>query len=99
MLEIRRTPAALDDALTIWVFIADDNAGAADALLDRIDRALHMLAEQPQAGRARPELHSGLRSFPVGSYVIFYRVNDALEIVRILSAYRDLDPEMFEEAR
>jgi toxin ParE1/3/4 len=96
VLEIIRTPAALDDALTIWVFIAEDNAVAADALLERIDTVLRMLAERPQAGRLRPELHPDLRSFPAGSYVIFYRVNDALEIVRILSAYRDIDPEMFE---
>jgi toxin ParE1/3/4 len=56
-----------------------------------------MLAGQPRAGRLRPELHRGLRSFPVGSYVIFYEADDkALTVVRILSAYRDLDPDMFE---
>jgi toxin ParE1/3/4 len=38
------------------------------------------------------ELLPGLRSFPVGRYLIFHRVDeDRVEIVRVLSAYRDLD--------
>jgi toxin ParE1/3/4 len=97
VLEIRRSPAARDDAVAIWLFIAEDNVGAAEAMLDRIDAVLRMLAEQPRAGRLRPELHPGLRSFPVGSYTVFYEADDeALTVVRILSAYRDLDPDMFE---
>jgi toxin ParE1/3/4 len=37
-------------------------------------------------------LVAGLRSFPVGRYVIFYlQVQDSLQIVRILHGARDLD--------
>ncbi|MBU4273811.1 MAG: type II toxin-antitoxin system RelE/ParE family toxin, partial [Planctomycetes bacterium] len=33
----------------------------------------------------------GLRSLPVKKYTIFYRINPAtLEIVRVLSGYRDI---------
>ena len=80
------------DVTSIWTFIADDNAGAADALIDRIDRAADMLADTPLAGRARPELGSKLRSFPVGNYIIFYvPVPDGIEIVRVMNGRQDID--------
>jgi toxin ParE1/3/4 len=48
-----------------------------------------MLAQFPEIGRNRPELVVGLRSFPVDSYSIFYRVIDGgIEIVRVLSGFR-----------
>jgi len=43
-------------------------------------------------GRLRDELADGLRSFPVGRYVIFYRpIPKGIEIVRVLHGARDLD--------
>jgi len=43
-------------------------------------------------GRERPELLPGMRSFPLGRYLIFYRiVEETLQVVRVLSGYRDLD--------
>jgi toxin ParE1/3/4 len=54
------------------------------------------LRDNPLAGRARPELAENVRSFPVGNYVIFYRpLQDGIEIVRVLSGYRDLLPDDF----
>lgn len=42
-------------------------------------------------GRARDELKPGLRSFPVKSCVIFYRLeNSRIEIVRVVRGARDL---------
>ena len=39
-------------------------------------------AEQPKMGRAREELASGLRSFPVRRYVVFYcPLVDGIEVV------------------
>jgi toxin ParE1/3/4 len=79
------------DVTAIWAFIADDNARAADALIDRIDKTTDMLADTPLAGRARPELGLELRSFPVGSYVIFYvPVPDGIEIVRVMNGRQDI---------
>ncbi|RVU16947.1 type II toxin-antitoxin system RelE/ParE family toxin [Methylobacterium oryzihabitans] len=89
-----RRPLAREDLIEIWTFVADDNEAAADALLDRIERGLRMLAANPQAGRARPELRPGLRSFPIGTYVVFYVATDAgIEVVRVRSGYRDLAPD------
>jgi toxin ParE1/3/4 len=42
-------------------------------------------------GRSRPELGQDIRSFPVSSYLIFYRqIADGVEIVRVISGYQDL---------
>ena len=64
--KIVRRPRARQDLIEVWQFIADDNEAAADRTLDRIDRALATLAENPMMGRARPELAPDLRSSPVG---------------------------------
>lgn len=91
-LEARLSRAARLDLVEIWQFIAEDNAAAADRLLDRIDSVLNMLAANPEAGRARLELAPEIRSFPVGSYIIYYRPGpDHLAVVRVRNSYRDID--------
>ncbi len=93
-LRVSRRPRARLDLIEIWTYIADDNEMAADRLLRRIDSILDMLADTPLAGRARPELQPGIRSFPTGNYVIFYVARpDAIDVVRILSRYRDITQE------
>jgi toxin ParE1/3/4 len=92
-----RRPQAREDLLDIWQYIADDNETAATALLRRIDRAIQMLADNPQAGRERPELAPNLRSFPVGNYVIFYMPGShGIEVVRVLNARQDISAEDME---
>jgi toxin ParE1/3/4 len=71
--EITRKPRARLDLIEIWRFIADNNESAADRTLDRFEEVLSMLRDNPMGGRARPELASDIRSFPVGNYVLFYR--------------------------
>ena len=90
---IRRRPAAREDLIGLWLTIADDGDTAADALLNRIEAALSMLAERPLAGRPRPELAVDLRSFPVGRHILFYSpMRGGIDLVRVFSSYRDLDP-------
>lgn len=56
-----------------------------------------MLAEYPYSGTARPELQPGLRSRPVGNYVIFYRPQaDGIEVVRVLHGRQEVE-ERFEQ--
>ena len=87
-------PQAERDLIEIWSFIADDNEQAADRPLDRFDRALLTLSDNPKAGRARPELAPDLRSFPVGNYVLYYRpAADEIELARVRSGYLDIQPE------
>lgn len=93
---IVRTPRARLDLIEIWNFIADDNEAAADGVLRRIDGVLATLAENPLAGRARPDLRPGIRSFPVGNYVLFYRVTpDTVDVVRVRSRYMDINADDF----
>ncbi len=97
-LRITRTPRAKDDLMEIWNYIADDNEPPADQTLWRIDGVLKMLADTPYAGRARPELHPDIRSFPVGNYIVFYRLSpETLDVVRVLSRFRDISPDEFVE--
>src|SRR5262245_1023764 len=85
------SPQADEDLIDIWSFIALDSLDAADSLLDGFVEKFELIAENPQAGRARPELARNLRSFPAGRYVIFYRPQpDAVEIIRVLHTARDI---------
>ena len=88
----RKSPRAEIDIASIWQFIADDSVRAADALLDRIEDAFDMLAQTPLAGRARNDLGSKLRSFPVENYLIFYvPVSDGIEVIRVMHGRQDID--------
>jgi toxin ParE1/3/4 len=89
---IVQRPQAITDLAEIWDYIADDSEGSADSFIDLLDRKIRALARRPGIGRAREELAEGLRSFPVGRYIIFYRaISKGIEIVRILHGARDLE--------
>ena len=88
--QVLRSDLAEVDLLEIWLFIAEDNDGAADRFLDLIEQKCQHLADFPESGRSREDLAPGLRSVPVERHVIFYRPSSAgIEVVRVLSAYRD----------
>jgi toxin ParE1/3/4 len=88
----RKAPQADDDLDAIWDFIAADSARAADKQIARIGEVFEMLLENPLAGRERRELRTDLRSFPVGSYVIFYiPAPDGVEIIRVMHGRQDID--------
>jgi toxin ParE1/3/4 len=90
--KFRKRPQADADLDSIWSYIAADNVRAADDLISRIGTVFEMLVQNPLAGRERPELTNGLRSFSVANYVIFYRAQrDGVEIARVMSARRDID--------
>ena len=43
-------------------------------------------------GVERPELRTGVRSYPFGNYVIFFMYsNDCLEVVTIVEGQRDIE--------
>jgi toxin ParE1/3/4 len=85
------SPQAREDLIEIWQFISQDSVEAADNLLDSFVEKFELIADRPQAGCARPELARNLRSFPVGRYVIFYRLSrNVVEIVRVLHGARDI---------
>ncbi len=94
-----RTPDADSDLDDIWQFVAITSGSydIADRLIDSItDRFVLFGASHPNIGRARDEdLRPGLRSFPVGEYMIVYRVQDGdAVILRVVHASRDI-PALF----
>ena len=94
----RLSPLAELDLEEIWLYVAQDSGVAlADRLIHVIARGLDLLAAHPDAGRARDEIGTGLRSFPVKSYVIYYRTSEqGVRVSRVLHGKRDqeavLDP-------
>jgi toxin ParE1/3/4 len=93
MSEHRVSHSAREDLDRIWDYIAQDDPQAADRFVRLIVSKFVMLASMPQMGCPREELACGLRSFPVGNYIIFYRVMEGgVEIVRVLHGARDLPP-------
>lgn len=93
MSRVRVAEEAEGDLVEIWVFIAQDNVDAADEFLERVHDTCQKLARSPGMGRDRSDLARGIRSFPVGTYLIFYRkARRGIEVARVLSGFRDLPP-------
>ena len=88
----RLSQAASADLDDIWVYVAQDGSGgAANRLIDSIAERFPILLQMPQSGRKRDEVRRGLRSHPVGSYVIYYReMKTGIEIVRVIHGARDV---------
>jgi toxin ParE1/3/4 len=84
-------PLAESDLDDIWMYIASESGSdTADRLFDAIIRRVLMLAVHPRAGRARPDIGDNVRSFPMGSFVIYYRATPSgVMIARVLHGSRD----------
>ena len=65
----------------------------ADRVIDWIAERFFLLATYPHLGRRRDkDLRPGLRSLPVGEYVIIYRLEgEDVLILRIIRGSRDIE--------
>lgn len=92
MASLRFTKCAESDLLEAWLYVAEDNIGAADHMLDQIDSQARLLLAQPLMGRSRDELAPGLRSWPSSTpYLLFYfQDKDGIIIARVLHHARDV---------
>lgn len=71
----------------------------ADRFFSDFQAAVQVLHAFPNAGRARPDLRDGLRSYVVHPYLVFYVVDDdrkAVVIERVLHGATDISSENFE---
>jgi toxin ParE1/3/4 len=92
MPDIRRTAQAEEDLIDLWLYIAQDNPSAADRLLDEIEDKFVLLAAHPRLGPARPDIAPECRYFPVGRYLILYRlIPDGIEVIRVVQGSRRLE--------
>jgi len=90
----RLSPEAEGELDEVWRYIARETGSVetARAVVSSITERFHFLSAYPRIGRRRDNLRPGLRSYPVGDYVIFYRVRHRdVIILRVLHGRRDLD--------
>ena len=91
----RRAPSADSDLDEIWYHIAKESGGVerADRFIQSIAERFYLLSENPHVGRRRDDdLRPGLRSFPVGQYVIIYRIEDEeVVILHVFHGCRDIE--------
>ena len=89
------TDAARLDLIGIVDFIAQDDAAAALAVLERIETRCQTLDTLPQRGRIVPEMRSfGIlmyRELIIGAWRMIYRhTDDHVHVMAVLDARRDL---------
>ncbi|AFW93085.1 MULTISPECIES: type II toxin-antitoxin system RelE/ParE family toxin [Nostocales] len=91
MNHFRISKLAEKDLEDIWIYLGQQNEILADQKIAQIFDKFPMLAQFPNMGTKRDELQTGIRSFPVKPYIIFYTQDSAsLEIVRIFHQSRDI---------
>jgi toxin ParE1/3/4 len=88
----RITADADRDLAEITSYISADSPAAANRLLDSFVAMFETPASAPAAGRRRDDLRRGVRSFPVGVYLVSYRqVGTDIEILRVIHGRRDIE--------
>ncbi len=92
MKRCRLAGPAKADLDEIWLYIAQEGGvEAADRVIGTIVIRFPILAGMPDAGRACDEIGSGIRAFPVGKYLIYYRPaqRGGILISRVIHGMRD----------
>ncbi len=91
----RLAPQAEADLDNIWYYVTQQSGSMeiADQLVDSITQRFFLLATYPHIGRRRDwDLRVGLRSFPVGRFVIIYRAEDGDGLIlRVFQGNRDIE--------
>lgn len=92
------TDTARADLDEIWFYIARDSDRKADRRMDHLLAEARRLADMPNKGHHREGVNPEFRFWPVGRYLIVYRPDTRLlEVVRIVSGFRDIASLMDEE--
>jgi toxin ParE1/3/4 len=84
---------AEDDLRYIWRQLAGANPAAADRLMLRLDKKLHLLRDFPGMGTVRDDIRSGFRMLVEGNYLLLYEhraVDNAIELIAVVDGRRDL---------
>ena len=84
MTELIHTDAAERDLTEIALRIAADDPGAAFRFVDDIRHHCGLLVRAPFMGRARHDVRADIRSFPHGSYVVYYTLREDIDQIHIL---------------
>jgi plasmid stabilization system protein ParE len=86
------TPAAKGDLLKILEYLEGDSPNAILKVVDALDDAMQLLADNPGVGHLRPDLTpQDVRFWSVFKYLVIYRPDTKpLQIVRVLHGRRDV---------
>ncbi len=91
MSSYRYSAAANADIEGIARYIFDLNPVAAHHFLNTLEETCELLAAHPLIGRSRAELGEGIRSFPIGNYLVFYIPSPhGIDVARVIYGGRDL---------
>ena len=90
------SPRAEDDLGRIYAYIMQDNADAAERMLDKLLSACDLLTDNPRIGQYRADLTPlPVRFWLVHPrYFLIYRGENPVEIVRVLAANMDIAREL-----
>jgi toxin ParE1/3/4 len=83
---------AVADLERIGDDIALKSPAAAERIIARLEEITGLLRDFPRVGTLRDDIEAGMRTFPVGNYLILFRaLEDGAEIVRYVDGRRDPD--------
>lgn len=78
------------DLANIWSYIARDSIQHADRWLAELYEVFSLLCIHPRMGPSSDSIAPGTRKFPVGNYIIYYRLSGArVQIAHVLHGKRD----------
>jgi toxin ParE1/3/4 len=75
----------------IWSFIdrREDSASRADSVVSELAHRFVAIASAPSISKRQDHIEPGMRSLPVGNYVVYYRETDEhVLIMRVVHAAR-----------
>ena len=86
------SPAAEQDIDEVITYLAQENPRAAHTFLDSLYEAMERLSVNPHLGHLREDLtDKPVKFWPFKwHYLIIYKPTKPLEVVRVLSGFRDI---------
>ena len=89
---------AIKDLEEIIDYFSSRNIEAGERFINEFEKKCKYLANFPNMGRSYDDIKPALRGLPLAGYIIFYRIiNDGIEIIRVVSGYRDLESLFLED--
>ena len=92
MKRIRVSTLAERDLDNIWYRIAtqSNSMEIANGVVESITVTFPLFAGNPEAGTRRDEIELGVRGFPVGKYIVYYRESGNYVVIsRVIHGMRD----------
>lgn len=89
---------AIKDLEEIIDYFSNRNIEAGERFINEFEKKCKNLADFPNMGRSYDDVKPSLRGSPLAGYIIFYRiVDDGIEIIRVVSGYRNLESLFLED--